>query len=115
MLSGSDGRNICREIKDMDQMKDVSVIMVSAHPGAAENIGSYGADDFIGKPFNVETLIEKVEGLPIKNKSLEYYSRLLFIVRSIINRPCELLVPLLIFCLSEFPELTVSKGCLRCS
>ena len=66
MLSGHDGRNICREIKEMDEMKDVSVIMVSAHPGAAENISSYGADDFIGKPFNVETLIQKVEGLANK-------------------------------------------------
>ena len=66
MLSGHDGRNICREIKEMEEMKDVPVIMVSAHPGAAENISSYGADDFIGKPFNVETLIEKVEGLANK-------------------------------------------------
>jgi DNA-binding response OmpR family regulator len=66
MLSGSDGRNICREIKGMEQMKDVSIIMVSAHPGAAENISSYGADDFIAKPINVEMLIQKVEGIANK-------------------------------------------------
>jgi FixJ family two-component response regulator len=44
-------------------MKNIPVIMVSAHPGAAENIGSYGADDFISKPIDTVSLLEKVERL----------------------------------------------------
>ena len=51
LLSGSDGREFCREIKASNNMRAIPVIMVSAHPGAAENIESYGADDFIAKPF----------------------------------------------------------------
>jgi CheY-like chemotaxis protein len=60
LLSGSDGREFCKEIKANNQMKDIPVIMVSAHPGAAENIQSYGADDFISKPINSENLMEKI-------------------------------------------------------
>jgi DNA-binding response OmpR family regulator len=63
LLSGTDGREFCREIKRNEEMKNVPVIMVSAHPGAAENIGSYGADDFISKPIDTVSLLEKVERL----------------------------------------------------
>ena|SRR5437868_3613231 len=68
LLSGADGRNICREIKENQKMKDVPIIMLSAHPGAAENIDNYGADDFIGKPFNSDYLLMKVDQLAKKNK-----------------------------------------------
>jgi DNA-binding response OmpR family regulator len=70
LLSGTDGREFCREIKQNENMKNVPVIMVSAHPGAAENINSYGADDFIAKPIDTISLLEKVERLlkaPNKN------------------------------------------------
>ena len=63
LLSGTDGREFCREIKNTEETKTVPVIMVSAHPGAAENIGSYGADDFIPKPINSENLLEKIDKL----------------------------------------------------
>lgn len=63
LLSGSDGREFCREIKQSKEMKHIPVIMVSAHPGAAENIKSYGADDFISKPIDTISLLDKVEQL----------------------------------------------------
>jgi DNA-binding response OmpR family regulator len=63
LLSGTDGREFCREIKINEKMKNVPVIMVSAHPGAAENISSYGADDFISKPIDTAALLEKMERL----------------------------------------------------
>lgn len=63
LLSGTDGREFCREIKENNQTKSIPVVMVSAHPGAAENIASYGADDFISKPINSEVLLEKVSRL----------------------------------------------------
>ena len=61
LLSGSDGREICQEIKANQGMKHIPVIMFSAHPGAAENISSYGADDFITKPINTDMLLEKLD------------------------------------------------------
>jgi DNA-binding response OmpR family regulator len=61
LLSGSDGRELCQAIKSSDNMNHIPVIMFSAHPGAAENIASYGADDFLTKPINTEALLEKLD------------------------------------------------------
>lgn len=61
LLSGSDGRELCQEIKSDTRMKNVPVIMFSAHPGAADNISSYGADDFISKPINSDLLLKKLD------------------------------------------------------
>lgn len=61
LLSGTDGRELCREIKYKDEMKSVPVIMVSAHPGAAGNVSNYGADDFISKPINTQMLLDKID------------------------------------------------------
>jgi DNA-binding response OmpR family regulator len=63
LLSGVDGRELCKDIKANDATKEIQVMMISAHPGAAENIHSYGADDFISKPVNTELLLEKLERL----------------------------------------------------
>lgn len=63
LLSGADGRELCQEIKDNSETKSVPVIMVSAHPGASENIHNYGADDFISKPINTQVLLEKLDKL----------------------------------------------------
>jgi len=60
LLSGADGRKICKDIKENDATKNIPVIMFSAHPGAADKIDSYGADDFISKPVNADALMEKV-------------------------------------------------------
>src|SRR5574339_33720 len=56
LLSGADGRKICQEIKQNGDTKHIPVIMFSAHPGAADKIDSYGADDFIAKPVNADVL-----------------------------------------------------------
>jgi DNA-binding response OmpR family regulator len=61
LLSGADGRKICQDIKSNQTTAHIPVIMFSAHPGAADRIDSYGADDFISKPVNVDTLLEKVQ------------------------------------------------------
>ena len=66
LLSGADGREICQEIKWNEETKHIPVLMFSAHPGAAENINSYGADDFVSKPFNTGVLLEKLERLVSK-------------------------------------------------
>lgn len=60
LISGYDGRVICKQLKSNEETKSIPVIMFSAHPGAAATIADYGADDFIAKPFNVSNLIDKV-------------------------------------------------------
>ena len=61
LLSGADGRKICQTIKETEDTKHISVIMFSAHPGAADKIDSYGADDFISKPLNSDALLQKLD------------------------------------------------------
>jgi len=63
LLSGTDGRELCKQIKETVNLQAVPVIMISAHPGAAENFTSYGADDFISKPINSDNLLKKVDRL----------------------------------------------------
>ncbi len=60
LISGHDGRSICKQLKANETTKHIPVIMFSAHPGAAATISDYGADDFIAKPFDVENLLKKV-------------------------------------------------------
>jgi len=60
LLSGADGRELCREIKAAERTKHIPVIMFSGHPGAALKFETYGADDFISKPFNTEDLLAKL-------------------------------------------------------
>lgn len=60
LISGVDGRTICKEIKSEESLKSLPVIMLSAHPGAAATICDYGADGFVNKPFEIDYLISKI-------------------------------------------------------
>lgn len=60
LLSGADGRDLCREIKADESMKHIPIIMFSGHPSAALQFQNYGADDFIAKPFNTQELLSKL-------------------------------------------------------
>ncbi len=60
LISGHDGRAICKQLKSNKSTRHIPIIMFSAHPGAAATISDYGADDFIAKPFDVNNLMQKV-------------------------------------------------------
>lgn len=60
LISGHDGRVICKKLKSNTETSHIPVIMFSAHPGAAASIAEYGANDFIAKPFDVNNLMKKV-------------------------------------------------------
>jgi DNA-binding response OmpR family regulator len=60
LLSGTDGRELCREIKTDKKTQGIYVIMFSGHPGAASRFEGYGADDFIVKPVNMQSLVDKL-------------------------------------------------------
>ena len=61
LMSGSDGRTICKLLKNQKRTKSIPIIMISAHPGAAKGSLECGADDFIAKPFDSDDLLNKVE------------------------------------------------------
>jgi DNA-binding response OmpR family regulator len=60
LISGHDGRMICKKLKSNKDTSNIPVIMFSAHPGAAATVTDYGANDFISKPFDVNNLMKKV-------------------------------------------------------
>lgn len=63
LLSGKDGREIVKQLKSQTRTKHIPVIMFSAHPSAEKTALEAGADDFVEKPFDIDTLLEKVQRL----------------------------------------------------
>lgn len=61
LMSGRDGREICKKLKNEPETKFIPVIMISAHPSAKESTKEFGADDFLSKPFQVEDLLKLVK------------------------------------------------------
>jgi DNA-binding response OmpR family regulator len=60
-LSGMDGMEITRQIKENEATKNIPVIIFSAHKSMKEVFHESGADDFIRKPFNMDELYAKVK------------------------------------------------------
>jgi DNA-binding response OmpR family regulator len=60
LLSGKDGREICRKLKTNERTKRIPIVMISAHPAAKKSVFASGADDFIPKPFDIIDLLKTV-------------------------------------------------------
>ena len=60
LLSGADGTDICRRLKQDEQTSSIPILMFSAHPNAEKICLEAGADDFISKPFEMNDLINKI-------------------------------------------------------
>lgn len=61
LISGVDGTDVCAEIKQDESVSHVPILMMSALHNAGEICKSAGAVDFISKPFDMETLVAKVD------------------------------------------------------
>jgi DNA-binding response OmpR family regulator len=68
LLSGVDGRTICKKLKNSESSKHIPIIMFSAHPSAQKNMEDFGADDFIPKPFESSKILERIEAQLAKQK-----------------------------------------------
>lgn len=55
-----EGAKLCMEINQNPETKDIPVIALSTHPRAVELKGTC-ADDVLGKPFDIDALIDIVE------------------------------------------------------
>jgi DNA-binding response OmpR family regulator len=60
LLSGTDGRDVCRQLKAEPENDHIKIIMMSAHPDADRSCREAGADDFISKPFDMDYFIGRV-------------------------------------------------------
>lgn len=59
-MSGVNGAEICRRLKQSQATKDIPVIMISANYDIREITKDSGADDYLAKPFELQDLLSKV-------------------------------------------------------
>ncbi len=60
LLSGANGCDACTAIKNENDIPDIPVMIMSAHPDAHREALEAGANYFIAKPFEMDALIHKV-------------------------------------------------------
>ena len=60
MLSGQDGRELCRKLKTDPETSFIKIMMISADPDAETSCRNSLANDFLNKPFELNALLEKV-------------------------------------------------------
>jgi DNA-binding response OmpR family regulator len=68
LLSGVDGRHICKKIKSNIKTKSIPVVMISAHPSARRHALQVGADGFLAKPFEIDDLLDIAQKYTQKKK-----------------------------------------------
>ncbi len=63
MMPEMDGVEVCRRMRDMDNMRDKPIVMFSAKLSAIDKKESFdaGADGFITKPFNARGFIAGIK------------------------------------------------------
>ncbi|RYY69456.1 MAG: response regulator [Chitinophagaceae bacterium] len=63
LLSGADGRDICKLIKADKNISSIPLLMLSAYPQAVTDCLAAGADGFVEKPFDMKVLLNKLTSL----------------------------------------------------
>ena len=61
LLSGVDGLDVCRYLKNNSTTSNIPVVMVSASPDIGAMAVKAGADDFVEKPFDLKYLLKVIE------------------------------------------------------
>ena len=60
-MSGIDGRDICRYLKQNAATSNIPVVLLSASRDIEHSALAAGADDFLAKPFEIDDLLKKIE------------------------------------------------------
>jgi DNA-binding response OmpR family regulator len=63
LLMEEDGREVAKKLKGSAKTRHIPIIMISAHPTADKTALRAGADAFLAKPFEVDTLLETIDKL----------------------------------------------------
>ncbi|GAB2765850.1 response regulator transcription factor [Salinimicrobium soli] len=63
LISGVNGTDVCARLRQHETHSDIPVLMMSALHEADKKCKNAGADDFIAKPFEMEELINRIEGI----------------------------------------------------
>ncbi|MGM0568907.1 MAG: response regulator [Elusimicrobiota bacterium] len=70
MLPDADGIEVCREIRNSENLKNIPVIMLTAKTSETERITGLeiGADDYVTKPFSPRELVARVKAVLRRQK-----------------------------------------------
>lgn len=60
-MSGVDGSDICRQLKDNVQTKHIPVVIISANANIKELSHNCKADGYLSKPFEIDELLSTVQ------------------------------------------------------
>jgi len=60
-LSGEDGRDICRELRNIDETKHLCIMLLSGSHETLKNYKDFGADISLEKPFDIKNLLNKIK------------------------------------------------------
>ena len=78
MLPDINGKEVCQRVRNDKTMDDVRIICISGmvEDDKIEDLKASGANDFLHKPFEVETLVERMCHLLDMETATHYVSRL---------------------------------------
>ncbi|GGI28723.1 response regulator [Pedobacter mendelii] len=62
-MSGHDSRDICKQLKNDPIFKEIPILMISASRDIKQSALDAGANDFMEKPFEMDSLLNKVTHL----------------------------------------------------
>lgn len=62
-MCGHDGRDICKMLKSNNQYKSIPILMISASRNIGQSALEAGANDFMEKPFEMDTLLLRINQL----------------------------------------------------
>ena len=60
-MPGTDGRDVCKQLKAQQSSRKMPIIMISASTELERSAKEAGADDFLEKPFDMDELLQKID------------------------------------------------------
>lgn len=71
-MPDGDGYSLCRQVKESDRFSHIPVVLLTARGEEKSQSDSYrvGADAFLGKPFETETLMELIRNILLKKEDI---------------------------------------------
>src|SRR5450432_3888413 len=60
-MSGTDGRDVCKLLRQKPLTSKLPIVMISASKDIERSALDAGADDFLAKPFEMDELLKKIE------------------------------------------------------
>jgi DNA-binding response OmpR family regulator len=73
-LPGLDGVTVCQHLKSQASSKNIPVILITASSEVEKSAKLAGADYFFEKPFDMKTIVAKVNQLIEKRENAEVHS-----------------------------------------